>query len=97
MVNVYPDGDYALFDISVFEKEKMMAEKLDHELLVEMHQKIIGIEQVLKGYNGDGDTGLCKQVENNSKAITRLWIALAVVIATSGGSSYAIAQKIMGG
>ncbi len=74
-----------------------MTDKTDRELLIETHYEVTSIKQLLKGYNGD--IGLCKQVENNSRAITKLWICMAVIVASAGGGSYAIIQTLfkMGG
>lgn len=63
-------------------------EKSDHDLLVEVHTMLLGT-------NGQG--GLARQVEANTKAITKLWIAEAVIVASTGGGAYAIVQKLIGG
>ena len=51
------------------------------ELIEKTHQKVANIELVLKGYNSKG---LLKQVEENTKSINKLWIALAFIVGMSG-------------
>jgi len=47
-----------------------------------MAGSVKAIEQELKGY--DGNPGLCKKVDNNTKAINKLWIVIAFVIGATG-------------
>ena len=65
-----------------------MLNKSDHDLLMDVHT-------VLLGTNGQG--GLCRQVEKNTKSINKIYILLAVISAGTGGGAWAIVQKIMGG
>ena len=65
-----------------------MAVKSDHDLLLEVHATLLGT-------NGQG--GLVRQVESNTKAIQKLWIIVALIIASIGGGSYAMMQKFLGG
>lgn len=75
--------------------------KNDRELLEEIHgkvtnteAKVAAVEQALVGYNGQ--IGLCKQVENNTKQIARLWIVVSIILASTGGSAYGIIRLLMG-
>ena len=52
------------------------------------------VVQVLKGYNGD--EGLCEKVENHTRAINKLWIAITVMSVSIGGGTYGIIRAIMG-
>ena len=63
------------------------------QLIQETHDKVNGIELVLKGYNGK--QGLCWQVDNNTKAINKLWIVLAF-LGGGGGISFGLI-KLIGG
>ena len=56
-------------------------------------KELTEIKQVLKGYNGN--TGLCKQVECNTKMINKIWIAIAIIAASTGGGAYGIIQFIL--
>ena len=68
---------------------KSFEEYLD--LIAEIHTKVKNIEQVLKGY--DGNPGLCKIVESNRKAITKIWIIIAFVLG-GGGFTFGIAELV---
>lgn len=65
-----------------------MLDKSDHDLLLQIHATLLGT-------NGQG--GLYRQVEQHTKAIQKLWIIVALIIASIGGGSYAIMQKFLGG
>ena len=56
---------------------------------------VSAIKQELKGY--DGNEGLCKQVANNTKAINKIWVAIAILIVTIGGNAYGLVQVLLGG
>lgn len=56
-------------------------DKSDHDLLTEMHTVLLGT---------NGHPGLCRQVERNTKDIVKLWIILAVLVATAGGGVYGL-------
>lgn len=71
-----------------------MTEKTGKQLLENMSTDIAEIKVVLKGY--DGDEGLVKKVENNTKQIAKLWIAIAAIIASTGGGTIAIIKAITG-
>lgn len=61
-------------------------EKSDHDLLIEVHSVLLG---------SNGQDGLCRQVARNTKAISRLWVILAIIVALSGGGGYALAREIL--
>ena len=63
-----------------------MDKKTDHDRIVEIHS-------VLLGANGQG--GLCRQVEKNTKAIFRLWIFVIVLSISVGGGAFGIVQAVM--
>jgi hypothetical protein len=63
-----------------------MAEKSDHDLLVEIHGVVLGT-------NGQG--GLYRQVKENTKAIFRLWVILAIILAGGGGGGYALTHAVL--
>jgi len=63
-----------------------MPEKTDHDILLEIHTTLVGV-------NGQG--GLCRQVERNTKSINKLWIIVAVIAASIGGGGYGIIQALL--
>jgi len=65
-----------------------MNEKTDHDLLLEVHGTLLGT-------NGQG--GLCRQVDKNTKAISKLIIAVIVIGLTVGGGAWGIVSKLLGG
>ena len=69
-------------------------EETDRQLLEECAKSAREVSQLMKGYNGQD--GLIKQVQNNSKAIIKIWITLAVLIASTGGGAFAILQALIG-
>jgi len=64
------------------------------DLIVKTHEDVSEIKIVLKGYNGQ--PGLCKQVECNTKAIAKIWVTLAVLIASAGGGTYGLVRLLLG-
>jgi len=66
------------------------------QMIRDTHAKVQGIEQLLRGYNGE--SGLCRDVENNHRRIHRLELLLAFA-AGGGGITGAIAgiSKLVGG
>ena len=64
-----------------------MAEKVDHDLITEMHAVLLGT---------NGHLGLCWQVERNTRAINKLWIAIAVIASSVGGGVYGIIELLKG-
>ena len=71
-----------------------MTDKTTKKLVEEVKDDVIEIKQALKGYNGQ--VGLCKQVENNSKQIFKLWIAIVALAVSVGGGIWGIVQAILG-
>ena len=53
------------------------------------------IKTALGGY--DGKLGLIKQVDNNTKSINRLTLAIAVIVASTGGGAYAVIKLLLSG
>ena len=64
-----------------------MIDKTDHDLLIEIHTVLLGT---------DGHTGVAKQVERNTKAITKLWICTAIIASSIGGGAYGIIELLKG-
>ena len=60
----------------------------DHDMIVAMYSAM---------FDKNGNPGLCSKVEAQGKAITRLWLVLALIIPSSGGAGFAIAMKILEG
>jgi len=65
-----------------------MPEKTDHDRLVEVHAALLGV-------NGQG--GLVRQVEKNTKAIFKLWCAIIVIGVSIGGGVFGIVKVVLGG
>uniref|UniRef100_A0A6M3LGW5 Uncharacterized protein n=1 Tax=viral metagenome TaxID=1070528 RepID=A0A6M3LGW5_9ZZZZ len=61
--------------------------KEDHDLIVEIHT-------VLLGTNGQG--GLCRQVDKNTRTIFKIWCAIIAILVSIGGSTFGIV-KLIGG
>ena len=59
-----------------------------HDMLVRIYSAM---------FDSNGNPGLCSKVENQGKAIARLWLVLALIIPSSGGAGFAIAMKMLGG
>ncbi len=64
-----------------------MPEKTDHDLLTEMHTVLLGT---------NGNPGLCRQVEHNTKSINKIWICMAIIASSVGGGIYGIVQLFIG-
>jgi len=64
-----------------------MPEKTDHDLLTEMHTVLLGT---------NGHPGVAKQVERNSKAITEIWISIAIIASSIGGGVYGVIEILKG-
>ena len=71
-----------------------MTDKTDRQLLEEMATDMTEVKIVLKGYNGQ--RGLCDNVEQHGKAITRIWVSLAVLTSSVGGGAFAIVKAFLG-
>ena len=67
-------------------KEIVMPAKTDHDRLVEIHA-------VLLGANGQG--GVARKVERNSKAIFRIWVAIVVLSVSAGGGAFGIIKAFL--
>ena len=65
----------------------MPEEKTDHDRIIEMHAVLLGT---------NGHLGLCRQVERNSKAINKLWIAVVIIASSVGGGVYGIIELLRG-
>lgn len=63
-----------------------MPEKSDHDMLIEIHS-------VLLGANGQG--GLSRQVEINTKAIFKLWCAFIALATSIGGGIFGIIKAVL--
>ena len=65
------------------------------QMIRDTQAKVQGIEQLLRGYNGE--SGLCRDVENNHRRIHRLELLLA--FAAGGGGitgGIAVVQRLFG-
>jgi len=63
-----------------------MLEKTDHDRIIEMHAALLGT-------NGQG--GLFRQVEKNTKAIFRIWLAVIVILLSIGGGTFGIVKAVI--
>ena len=61
--------------------------KEDHDRLIEIHAVLLGV---------NGNTGLCKLVERNTKMINKLWVAVIVIATSIGGGVYGIIEFFKG-
>ena len=64
-----------------------MNDLTDHDKLTQIHAVLLGV---------DGNTGLCKLVERNTKAIQKLWIAVIIIASSVGGGIYGIIELFKG-
>ena len=67
----------------------MQLSQKDIDALWETHDEVIAIKNTL----GNGNRGLCRDVSQNTKRITRIEIFLALAV---GGGGYGI-SKLLGG
>ena len=65
----------------------MPEEKTDHDKITEMHAVLLGT---------NGHKGVAEQVCRNSKAIAKLWIAVAILASSVGGGIYGIIELLRG-
>ncbi len=65
---------------------------MDEQKLDDLIEDVREIKTALKGY--DGQVGLCRQVENNAKAINKIWIVVVFIFASIGGSTYGIVRLL---
>jgi hypothetical protein len=63
-----------------------MIEKSDHDKITEIHAVLLGV---------NGNPGLCKRVESNTKNINKLWIAVVVIALSTGGGIYGLVQALL--
>jgi len=63
--------------------------------LDKIHDDVLEVKQALKGYNGQ--IGLCKQVERNSKQITRIWITITALAVSIGGGIWGVIEIALKG
>ena len=61
--------------------------KEDHDRLTEIHAVLLGV---------NGNPGLCKLVERNTKAIQKLWVAVIVIATSVGGGVYGVIELFKG-
>ena len=61
--------------------------KSDHDKLTEIHAVIIGV---------NGNPGLVKLVDRNTKAIAKLWIAIVILATSIGSGVYGIIELLKG-
>jgi len=64
-----------------------MAELTDHDRLTQIYAVLIGI---------NGNPGLVKLVDRNTKAIQKLWIAVIIIATSIGGGVYGIIEILKG-
>ena len=64
-----------------------MSEKTDHDKITEIHAVLLGV---------NGNPGLCKLVDRNTKMINKLWIAVIVIATSVGGGVYGIIELFKG-
>ena len=58
-----------------------------------MAEDVVAVKTALKGY--DGQVGLCKQVERNSKAIAKLWICIIILALSIGGGTFGLVKAVL--
>jgi len=61
--------------------------KEDHDRLTEIHAVLLGV---------NGNPGLCKIVERNTKAIQKLWVAVIIIATSVGGGVYGVIELFKG-
>jgi len=61
--------------------------KEDHDRLTEIHAVLLGV---------NGNPGLCKLVERNTKMINKLWVAVIIIATSIGGGVYGIVELLKG-
>jgi len=64
-----------------------MSEKTDHDKITEIHAVLLGV---------NGNPGLCKLVDRNTKMINKLWVAVIVIATSIGGGVYGIIELLRG-
>lgn len=61
----------------------MATNKTDHDILIEIHTILLG---------ANGQDSLCRKVEKNTKAIAKIWIIIAIILASLGGGGYGVLE-----
>jgi len=64
-----------------------MNELTDHDRLTQIHAVLLGV---------NGNPGLAKLVDRNTKAIQKLWVLMAVILASLCGGVYGIIELLKG-
>jgi len=64
-----------------------MVAKTDHDRITEIHAVLLGV---------NGNMGLCKLVERNTKSIQKLWAAIIIIATSVGGGVYGIIELFKG-
>jgi len=64
-----------------------MPVKSDHDKLTEIHAVLLGV---------NGNPGLCKLVDRNTRMINKLWVAVIVIATSVGGGAYGIIELLKG-
>ena len=73
-----------------------MAHEDISEMKADVKQLVADMSEVttaLKGYNGQ--VGLCRQVEKNTKAITKLVIVIVIIAVSIGGGTYGLIDLLL--
>ena len=65
-----------------------MNEKTDHDKITEIHAVLLGT---------NGNLGLAHQIQRNSKAIGKLWIAVTILATSIGGGIYGVIELVLRG
>ena len=61
--------------------------KTDHDKITEIHAVLLGV---------NGNPGLCKLVEKNTRSLHKLWVIVLVLATSTGGGVYGIINLLRG-
>ena len=64
-----------------------MNELTDHDRLTQIHAVLLGV---------NGNPGLAKLVDRNTRSIQKLWIAIIIIATSIGGGVYGIIELLKG-
>ena len=64
-----------------------MNDLTDHDKLTQIHAVLLGV---------NGNPGLCKLVDRNTRMITKLWVAVIIIATSVGGGAYGIIEILKG-
>uniref|UniRef100_A0A6H1ZT39 Uncharacterized protein n=1 Tax=viral metagenome TaxID=1070528 RepID=A0A6H1ZT39_9ZZZZ len=64
-----------------------MTELTDHDRLTQIHAVLIGV---------NGNPGLVKLVDRNTRSIQKLWLAIIIIATSIGGGVYGIIEILRG-